>query len=262
MKIEIFGIQFDNLKTDEVLEKIQEFLKDNKQYYIVLPYSEFVVRAQKNQPFKNILNQADLCLCESRGLYLVARMIGKGLKQPINGIELIYNICDKSQFLISNFKSNSNFKNSKIESKFKIQNSKLFLFGATESVIKKTAEKLGESIIGFENGYQDFDKVIEKINLIKPNILLVGLGSPKQEEFIYNNLSKMPSVKLAIGVGGAFDFISGRVKRAPHILQNIGLEWLWRLMIQPKRLKRICKGVVGLGCLTLKNMLRLKDKRS
>jgi N-acetylglucosaminyldiphosphoundecaprenol N-acetyl-beta-D-mannosaminyltransferase len=92
--------------------------------------------------------------------------------------------------------------------------------------------------------------------------LLVGLGSPKQEEFIYNNLSKMPSVKLAIGVGGAFDFISGRVKRAPHILQNIGLEWLWRLMIQPKRLKRICKGVVGLGCLTLKNMLRLKDKRS
>ncbi|MCX6729968.1 MAG: WecB/TagA/CpsF family glycosyltransferase, partial [Candidatus Portnoybacteria bacterium] len=109
---------------------------------------------------------------------------------------------------------------------------------------------------------QDYGLVIQKINLAKPDILLVGLGSPKQEEFIYNNLSKMPSVKLAIGVGGAFDFISKRIKRAPMFLQKIGLEWLWRLVIQPKRFRRIFTGVCGLTCLAIKNVLRLKSKRS
>ncbi|MFH1129497.1 MAG: WecB/TagA/CpsF family glycosyltransferase [Patescibacteria group bacterium] len=228
MKIDLFGIQFDNLTMDEAVEQTRGF--------VVLAYSEFVVRAQKDKEYKEILNKADFCLCESRGLYLVARLIGKKLKENINGIELIYDLSQKS----------------------KVKSQKLFLFGATEEVVKKAAEKLGDSVVGFEHGYQDYDSVIQKINLIKPNILLVGLGSPKQEEFIYNNLSKMSSVKLAIGVGGAFDFISGRVRRAPRILQKIGLEWLWRLIIQPKRFKRISKGVAGLICLTLKNMLHLK----
>jgi len=237
MKIEIFGIKFDNLTMNEAVERIR-CLSAGRQSFVVLPYSEFVVRAQKNEGFKNILNKADFCLCEGRGLYLMAKLLGKKLKQEINGIELIYKISEKQ------------------ETRNKKQT--IFLFGATEEVVKKTAEKLGNNIVGFEHGYQDYNLVIQKINLIKPDILLVGLGSPQQEEFIYNNLSKMPSVKLAIGVGGAFDFISECVKRAPRIMQNIGVEWLWRLILQPKRLKRIFIGVGGLVCLTFKNMLFLK----
>ena len=228
-KIEIFGIQFDNLTMDEAVEKISGF--------VVLPYSEFVVRAQKDEEFRNILNKADFCLCESRGLYLMARVLGKRLKQEINGVELIYKLNQKS----------------------KIKNQKIFLLGGNEDVVKKTAEKLGDSVIGFEHGYQDLNKVIGKINSVKPEILLVGLGSPKQEKFIYENLSKMPSVKLAIGVGGSFDFISGRVRRAPKVLQEIGLEWLWRLILEPRRAKRIFRGVGGLTWLTIKNMLSLKS---
>ncbi len=244
VKIEIFGIQFDNLSMDEAVEQAKGF--------VVLAYSEFVVRAQKDKEYKNILNKTNFCFCESKGLYMVARLIGRRLKQPINGIDLIYKICEKSQFSIFNLQSNPNSQFSK---------PKIFLFGATEEVVKKTAEKLGDGVIGFEHGYQDYDSVIQKINLIKPNILLVGLGSPKQEEFIYNNLSKMPSIKLAIGVGGAFDFISGHIKRAPQIFQKTGLEWLWRLIIQPKRFKRIFKGVVGLSCLTFKNLLSLNRNK-
>jgi N-acetylglucosaminyldiphosphoundecaprenol N-acetyl-beta-D-mannosaminyltransferase len=219
MKIDLFGIQFDNLEMDEVLEQIRELLQDNKQHYIVLPYSEFVVRAQKDREFKNILNQADLCLCESRGLYLIAQALGKKLKQNIYGVDLINKL-----------------------------DSKLFLFGSEDGAVLKAAEKLGDN------------KVIERINLIKPEILLVGLGSPKQEQFIAENLSKMSSVKLAIGVGGAFDFISGRVKRAPKIFQKIGLEWLWRLVLQPTRIKRVFIGVGGLLVLTIKNMLQFKKE--
>jgi N-acetylglucosaminyldiphosphoundecaprenol N-acetyl-beta-D-mannosaminyltransferase len=218
MKTEIFGIKFDDLTMEEAIEKIHGF--------VILPYSEFVVKAQKNEEFRNILNKADFCLCEGRGLWLIARLLGKKLKQNINGIELIKNL-----------------------------KGKIFLFGGTKEVVEKTKEKLGQKIVGAENGYQDFNRVIEKINLTKPEVLLVGLGSPKQEKFIYENLSKMPSVKLAVGVGGAFDFISGRVKRAPKILQKIGMEWLWRLFVQPQRIKRIFYGVGGLLVLTIKNML-------
>jgi len=229
VRIEIFGIKFDDLKIGEVLEKIKGFLDDGKQHYIVLPYSEFVVKAQKDEEFRNILNQADLCLCEGRGLWLMIKLAGKKLKQNICGVELIYKLSNR-----------------------------VFLFGGTQAVAEKTKKKLGEKIVAAENGYQDYNSVVEKINLAKPNILLVGLGSPKQEKWIYENLKKMPSVKLAIGVGGAFDFISGRVKRAPRILQKIGMEWLWRLMMQPKRIKRIFKGVSGLLLLTFKKSANIK----
>ena len=231
-KIEIFGIKFDNLTMEDAVEKLGEGLPAGRQGFVVLPYSEFVMRAQKDEEFRNILNSADFCLCEGKGLWLMARLLGKRLKENINGIKLIKNL-----------------------------KGRIFLFGGTQEVVEKTKQKLGNNVVGAEDGYQDFDKVIEKINSIRPDILLVGLGSPKQEKFIYENLSKMPSVKLAIGVGGAFDYISEHVKRAPQFFQKIGIEWLWRLIVQPRRVGRILKGVGGLILLTFKNMLHLKSKK-
>jgi N-acetylglucosaminyldiphosphoundecaprenol N-acetyl-beta-D-mannosaminyltransferase len=223
-KADIFGVKFDDLTMDEALEEIKGF--------VVLLYSEFIIRAQKDQEFKNILNSADFCLCEGKGLYLIAKFMGKSLKSNINGVELIYNFVKNS--------------------KFQIPNSKFFLYGGREDVVKKVADKLGEPVIGFEHGYQDEKRIIDKINLVKPDVLLVGLGSPKQEKFIHENLKNMPSLKLAIGVGGAFDFISGRVRRAPRFMQKTGLEWLWRLILEPKRVKRIYNGVFKLGFLAIK----------
>lgn len=231
-KIEIFGIKFDNLTMEDAVEKLGGGLPAGRQGFVVLPYSEFVMRAQKDEKFRNILNSADFCLCEGKGLWLMARLLGKRLKENINGIKLIKNL-----------------------------KGRIFLFGGTQEVVEKTKQKLGNNVVGAEDGYQDFDKVIEKINSIRPDILLVGLGSPKQEKFIYENLSKMPSVKLAIGVGGAFDYISEHVKRAPQFFQKIGIEWLWRLIVQPRRVGRILKGVGGLILLTFKNMLHLKSKK-
>ncbi len=222
MKINILGVGIDNLTMDEVLEKISGF--------VVLPYSEFIVRAQKDEEFKNILNSADFCLCEGRGLQLAARFLGKKLKENIAGVDLIYKL---------NLESG-------------VKNHRIFLLGGEKEVVKKAGVKLGKNVVGAEHGYQDLKKIIEKINKIEPDILLVGLGSPKQEKWIYENLKKMPSVKIAIGVGGAFDFISGRMKRAPKFFQKIGLEWLWRLILQPWRIKRIYNGVVKFSWLILK----------
>jgi N-acetylglucosaminyldiphosphoundecaprenol N-acetyl-beta-D-mannosaminyltransferase len=223
MKIDILGVKIDNLTMDEALERIGQFLNSKSQHYIVLPYSEFIVRAQKDEEFRGILNKADLSLCESKGLWFVSGFLGKPLKESIAGVDLINKL-----------------------------RGEIFLLGGKRGVAEKVKEKLSAKVIDTEHGYQNLDKVIEKINKAKPNILLVGLGSPKQEKWIYKNLKKMPNVKVAVGVGGAFDFISGQVKRAPKFLQKIGLEWLWRLILQPRRAKRIYNGVVKLGWLVLK----------
>ncbi len=225
-KIEIFGINFNNLSLEEATEAIRGF--------VVLSYSEFIVRAQKDDEFRKILNSADFCLCESRGLYLTARFLGKKIKKNIYGVDLIENLNKKA----------------------KANKQKLFLYGGREEVVKKTAEKLGDTIIGFEHGYQREEGVIDKINLLKPDILLVGLGSPKQERFIFKNLKNMPSIKLAIGVGGAFDFISGHTMRAPKLIQKIGMEWIWRIIINPSRVKRVFTGVGGLLILTIKEIFK------
>lgn len=233
MKIDIFGVKIDNLTMDEALERIREFLTGGKQHYIVLPYSEFIVRAQKDEELLKILNNADLSLCESRGLWSVAKFLGKPLKENIYGSDLICRL-SKEKY-------------------------RTFLLGGTEEVVKSVKEKLGKNIIGAEDGYQDLNNVIKKINQAKPEILIAALGgSSEQEKWICENLAKMPSVKMAVGVGGAFDFISGRVKRAPKFLQKIGLEWLWRLILQPWRIKRVFKGVIGLSWLVVRTKVKNK----
>lgn len=223
MKNEVLGVKIDNLTMDEALEKIGRFLNSNRQHYVVLPYSEFIVRAQKDREFKNILNTADLSLCESGGLWFISRFLGKPFKESIAGVDLIYKL-----------------------------KGRVFLLGGGEGIVEKVKERLNTEIVGTEHGYQDLDRVIVRINKAKPDVLLVGLGSPRQEKWIYENLKKMPSVKMAIGVGGAFDFISGRIKRAPKFLQKIGLEWLWRFILQPWRIKRIYNGVIKFSWLVLK----------
>ncbi len=229
MKIEILGVKIDNLTMNEALRKIGQFLDSKKQHYVVLPYSEFIVRTQKDKEFKDILNKADLSLCESRGLWFISRFLGKSFKENIAGVDLICKL-----------------------------RGKIFLLGGRKDVVEKAKKKIGENVIGAEHGYQNLDKIIEKINKHKPDILLVGVGSPEQEKWIYKNLKKMPSVKVAVGVGGAFDFISDRIKRAPKFLQKIGLEWLWRLILQPRRAKRIYNGVIGLAYLALRSKIKNK----
>ncbi|MEW4154488.1 WecB/TagA/CpsF family glycosyltransferase [Bacillus thuringiensis] len=121
---------------------------------------------------------------------------------------------------------------------------RVFLFGAAPESNKKALEKLNEQFLGaqfkgqhgFVNG-EEIEKIKIKIKQFKPHLLLVGLGSPKQEEFIYENIQTL-NVPLSIGIGGMIDIISGTVKRAPKMMRDTGTEWLYRLLSQPKRLKR------------------------
>jgi len=241
MKIEILGVKIDNLSLQEVLEKIKQFLISPNQHFIVTPNPEFLVEAQKDNHFKEILNYADLSCADGVGLLKAAKFLGKRL-QRVTGVDLVWAICELAA------------KN----------NYSVYLLGGGEMVAAKASQNLQEQfpdlkIVGAESGGVVIDpknideELINRINDAKPKIIFIALGQVKQEKWIFYHLDKLPSIKLAIGVGGAFDYISGETKRAPKFIRRLGLEWLFRLIIQPERWKRIFNAVIIFPLLVLKS---------
>lgn len=219
--MEILGVRVDNLTNEEAIERVESFLEDDIQRYIVTPNPEFLVQAQKDGEFKEILNQADLAVPDGIGLVFASWYLGQPLKDRITGVDLMNKICQKA-----------------VQKKWQI-----LLTGGGEEVAKKTAEALRKNYQGLlieEVDMLDFSRYLAK----RPVVLFVALGASKQEKWIAQNLRKNSSINLAVGVGGAFDFISGRIKRAPKFLQVIGMEWAWRLGVQPWRAGRIFNAVV------------------
>ncbi|NCN07385.1 WecB/TagA/CpsF family glycosyltransferase [Candidatus Falkowbacteria bacterium] len=244
MKKEILGVGLDIIDADQTISKITEYLQSNKQYHLVTVNPEFIVESRDNKKFKNVLNKASLAVCDGFGLVLVT--LGK-LKR-VTGVDL-------SERLLGG----------------EIKNSKVFLLGGTKDNAKILMTKYPGTIVGAEQGgniniktYQldNNDIIINKIIKSKANILLVGFGQVKQEMWISQNLSKVPNVKVAIGVGGTFDYLSGDIKRAPKFFRSLGLEWLYRLTAQPQRLRRIFNATIKfLWLVALNKLLKLKHPK-
>jgi N-acetylglucosaminyldiphosphoundecaprenol N-acetyl-beta-D-mannosaminyltransferase len=247
-KITLLNVSIDNIPVAEALLRCDRFLTDGFQHFIVTPNPEFLVAAHADKEFAAILNHADLALADGIGLKLAALAQGQHLTR-IAGTDFVYQLCD-----LAAEKERS-----------------VYFLGAGEGVAKQTAEKLQRlystlKVVGAESGGEvsnksqtSSDKTIQHINEVKPDILFVALGQVKQEKWIFKNLDTLPSVKIAIGIGGAFDYIAGNVTRAPRWMRSIGLEWLFRLIVQPKRWKRIFNAVVVFPWLVLKSW-NLKHK--
>ena len=231
MKITIAGVKIDQINLTGCLEKISGFLKSPKQHYIVTVNPEFVVAAQKNPEFKNVLNNADIATCDGIGLVWASG----GKLTRVTGVDLT-------------------------EALLKDVDCRIFLLGGEAGSAEKLAQKYPSKIVGAERGgkinqttwlLEDNDTIIEKINNSKANVLLVGFGQVKQEMWLSQNLAKMPSVKVVIGVGGTFDYLSGNIKRAPKLIRQAGLEWLFRLFTQPQRIGRIFNATFSFAWLVL-----------
>jgi N-acetylglucosaminyldiphosphoundecaprenol N-acetyl-beta-D-mannosaminyltransferase len=225
--MEILGVRIDNVSMQEALEKIRGFLNDGLQHQIVTVNPEFIINAQKDSEFKEILNKADLAIPDGIGLLWASRMLGEPLKERVAGVDLISAIMNKDSGI----------------------KSKVFLLGGRNRVAEKITAQW-PAVVGFA---ENIETTVESVNGCRPDILLVALGAPKQEKWIAENLKKVSSVKLAIGVGGAFDFLSGKIRRAPVFMQKIGLEWFWRLILQPSRIGRIYNAVVIFSWLIVKS---------
>lgn len=225
MKVKILGVKIDNLTMDEVLQEVEVFLTDNQQHYIVTPNPEFLVKAQKDKEFKEILNRADLAIPDGMGLIFASRFLGQPLKGRVTGTDLMEKICQRAA----------------------LRGWSVFLIGDREDgLAEETANQLKNKYSGLKITGSSFNDVILKgvFKGTSSKILFIASGAPTQEKWIAQNLAKMPSVGLAMGVGGAFNFISGRVQRAPRFLREVGLEWFWRLFCQPRRIGRIFRAVI------------------
>jgi len=238
-KINILGVNISTLSKKEALREIEQFLIDGGQHQIVTPNPEFLLTAGHDEEFFYILNKADLAVPDGIGLKFAAWAMGRNIHR-ITGADLVKKILEKS--------------------KVKSQKSKIAVINWKSGLSKKEdiERVLREKYNNLEFLIKDVDREIRNLpvqpagwkleigNLadFKPDILFVTLGAPYQEKFIFYNLPKLPSVKVAIGVGGAFDFLTGRIRRAPKIMRLIGLEWLWRLIKQPWRAKRIYNAVI------------------
>ena len=221
--MDIIGVRMDNLERREILEKISRFLDEDKLRQIATINPEFVLKAQKDEEFKNILNNCDLNIADSIGIKFAFWRLGKKLKCRMAGIDLMQEI-------------------------FKIANErKLRIFLAAKSGGLSSWEETKSAILkiypNLEIDGANLDKNTKyQIQNTKYQILFCNFGAPYQEKFL--NSQKCGKIKLAVGVGGSFDYLTGKTKRAPKWMQFFGVEWFWRLLLQPKRIGRIFKAVL------------------
>lgn len=224
----ILGVGVSNTTSQEILEFLLKGLRNgDKKLSVFTPNPEIIVRAYHDNGFRKILNSASLALPDGIGVIWAGKILGKKFEERITGIDTLENLC-------------------KIARDYGLT---VGLLGGGPKVAEKTAECLVREypnlrvvFVGEEWSQKviiDSKSKIEsrKSKLESIDILFVAFGAPKQEIWISKNLSRL-SVKVAVGVGGAFDYISGRVPRAPKWLQHFGLEWLFRLVIQPWRIRR------------------------
>ena len=224
--VTIFGVNIDNVTEDEAAERTKELIeKSNKSCtLIVAPNVEFIMTAQKDKEFYDILKTAELATPDSVGVEMAGKKLKTPFKQRIPGQAYFRAVC-------------------KMAAK---EGYTIYLLGGRGDIPRLTKENVeslfpGIKIIGYHEGFFEKDSeqdVISEINSLQPNILFVATGHPRQEKWIYNHKNEL-RVDVAAGQGGTFDYEAGNIKRAPKWIQKIGIEWLWRLILQPSRIKRM-----------------------
>jgi len=227
--MKILGIHVTDDSREEVLGRIEGFLSSDKQNIIVTPNPEIILQAQDDEKLFHILNIASLSLADGIGLKMMGWLLGENVTR-ITGADLVVDILKMAQ----GRKSNVGIIN---------WSGGLSSFGE----IKKTLEEkfAGVRVFVVDVAKKDFGKKdISFASLSNCEIILANLGAPFQEKIIFNNLAQFPKARVLIGIGGALDFLTGKIKRAPFVLRKIGMEWLWRLIKQPARIKRIMNAVI------------------
>jgi len=231
--VNIMGVHVSDISRSEALAQAKNFLEDANQHYIVTPNPEIVLAANQDSKLRRILNMADLSLPDGFGLKIAAAILGQTLRHRVAGAdftEALAALAEAEQwpmFLLGGL-------NEKISEqaawRLRYRYKQLKIVGAASG-----------GVVEFRHGrWETSDvKLMSRINASRAKIVLVGFGCPKQEKWIFQNLDKLPNVKLAMTCGGTLDFIAGERKRAQYVLRAIGLEWLWRLLIEPSRFKRI-----------------------
>lgn len=216
----LLNVRIDNLTSKELLKRLTRGV-------LVTPNIDDIMKHQKDEEFHKDASMAEFSICDSRVVKLMSSIIGKPLKEAIPGSSFFPMYCDYHA---------------------KDENIKVFLLGAKEGVADMAKEKIngriGRDIIvgtysppfGFEKDEKECLHIVDILNSSPANVVLVGLGNPKQTKWIYKYKDRLPNVDVFMALGATIDFEAGNVKRAPIFFQKFALEWLYRFLMEPRRL--------------------------
>ena len=229
-RVEVLGVGVDPMTFEEALAQFESFLQEGGTHQVVTVNPEFVMRAQWDEPFRQVLNSADLALADGIGLVWATRLLGPRrpqgatLRERVAGSDLVPAIARRAAEM----------------------GWRLYFLGAAPEVAERAAHILKERYPGLQvagtyagsPAPEMEEAIVERIHAAHPDILFVAYGAPAQDLWITRNLNRL-GVPVAMGVGGAFDFIAGRTRRAPRWVRRLGLEWLHRLSHEPWRWRRM-----------------------
>jgi len=230
---------------NETLLLVEETIGSHKQIHHVVVNAGKIVQMQQDNQLRESVNSCDIINADGQAVVWAAKFLNKPLKERVAGIDLMERL---------------------VELSFQ-KNYKIYFLGAEEEIVSKMvghyANEYHPNIIaGYRNGYfkpEEEDQVVQDIASSGANILFVAITSPKKENFLFKYKNELKAVNFIMGVGGSFDVIAGKTKRAPIWMQNIGLEWFYRFMQEPKRMwKRYLVGNSKFILLVLKEKLRIK----
>lgn len=224
-RIKFMNTDIDNLTMAETLNEIDKLIQKKNCSYVVTPNVDHIVRLEKDEELQKVYKNASLILTDGKPLIWISKWYKTPIKEKISGSDLFPRVCQLA--------ANKNYT--------------MYLLGAAEGVADTAAKNLmkkypGLNIVGtysppfgFENNKQEMNKIKTQIQDVHPDILIVGLGCPKQEKFMYYHCKEL-GVPISFGLGASIDFEAGNIKRAPKWMSNHGLEWLYRFSKEPKRL--------------------------
>lgn len=224
-RLRILGVPIDACTFETWLAQVETWMNEaTNLHHICTVNPEFVMIAQQNPAFYEVLQKADVCLADGAGILLAAKWLGHALPERVTGTDSLPRLAELAAQ----------------------KGWHLFFLGAGPGVAELAAEQLQVTYpdvqITVNSGNPDeAEQVIADINRSGANILLVAYGAPQQDLWIDQHRERLLSIKMAMGVGGAFDFVAGIVPRAPKWIQKLYLEWLYRLIRQPWRWKRMLR---------------------
>lgn len=226
-RIRFMNTEIDNLTMNEVLDQIEDLIQKRINAYVVTPNVDHIIQLERGGKIVDAYDHANLIVCDGKPLVWISKWYGTPIKEKISGSDLFPKLCERAAK----------------------KGYTMYFLGAAEGVAAKAAEKLckkfpGLQVVGtfspaygFEKDPKQMEEIIKKVRDAHPDILIVGLGAPKQEIFMYENRQKL-GVPISLGLGASLDFEAGNIKRAPRWMADSGLEWLFRITQDPKRLAK------------------------
>lgn len=230
---EVFGLVIHGLGLKEALSRAELHFESGKPCWIVTANPEILLEAKNNPGYWEMLRKADLRLVDGFGLQLIGWLFGSSMKRVagVDFAEAVITNAERRKWSVALLGGKNGIAD---RAAWNIRRLHPGLRIASHGGGEITKDGTGDSLT---------DEALSRLIHERPDILFVGFGHPKQEAWIAKNLYKIPGVKMAVGIGGTLDYWAGAAKRAPKWLRAVGLEWLWRITREPKRIKRVIRAV-------------------